>query len=99
MRFQILHESRGRVRLRAVQRSMSMHDADLLEAWILALPGVDQVRCTAPYPAFPTRKPKKRRMYSAPTAARSIGSTKKSWSSRCCGTMEKSSFCPCRSAG
>ena len=43
MRFQILHESRGRVRLRAVQRSMSMHDADLLEAWILALPGVDQV--------------------------------------------------------
>ena len=43
MRFQILHESRGRVRLRAVQRSMSMRDADLLEAWILALPGVDQV--------------------------------------------------------
>ena len=43
MRFQILHESRGRVRLRAVQRTMSMRDADLLEAWILALPGVDQV--------------------------------------------------------
>ena len=43
MKFQILHESRGRVRLRAVQRTMSMHDADLLEAWILALPGVDQV--------------------------------------------------------
>ena len=43
MRFQILHESRGRVRLRAMQRSMSMRDADLLEAWILALPGVDQV--------------------------------------------------------
>ena len=43
MRFQILHESRGRVRLRAMQRTMSMRDADLLEAWILALPGVDQV--------------------------------------------------------
>ena len=43
MKFQILHESRGRVRLRAMQRSMSMRDADLLEAWILALPGVDQV--------------------------------------------------------
>ena len=43
MRFQILHESRGRVHLRAVQRTMSMRDADLLEAWILALPGVDQV--------------------------------------------------------
>ena len=43
MRFQILHESRGRVRLRAVQRSMSLREADLLEAWILALAGVDQV--------------------------------------------------------
>ena len=43
MKFQILHESRGRARLRAVQRSMSMAQADLLEAWILALPGVDRV--------------------------------------------------------
>ena len=43
MKFQILHESRGRVRLRAVQRSMSMAQADLLEAWILSQPGVDQV--------------------------------------------------------
>ena len=43
MRFQILHESRGRVRLRAVQRTMSMREADLLEAWIRVLPGVDQV--------------------------------------------------------
>ena len=43
MRFQILHESRDRVRLRAMQRSMSMRDADLLEAWIRTLPGVDQV--------------------------------------------------------
>ena len=43
MKFQILHESRGRVRLRAVQRSMSLREADLLEAWIRTLPGVDQV--------------------------------------------------------
>ena len=43
MRFQILHESRGRVRLRAVQPSMSMEQADLLEAWLLALECVDQV--------------------------------------------------------
>ena len=43
MRFQILHESPGRVRLRAIQYSMSMEQADLLEAWVLALPGVDQV--------------------------------------------------------
>ena len=43
MRFRILHESRRRVRLQAAQRSMSMEQADLLEAWILALPGVGQV--------------------------------------------------------
>ena len=43
MRFKILHESPGRVRLKADQRSMSMDQADLLEAWILALPDVDQV--------------------------------------------------------
>ena len=43
MRFQILHESPGRARLKAVQPVMSMDQADLLEAWALALPGVDQV--------------------------------------------------------
>ena len=43
MRFQILHEAPGRARLRAVQPSMSMEQADLLEAWLRALPGVDQV--------------------------------------------------------
>ena len=42
MRFQILHESRGRVRLRASQASMTMDQADVLEAWLLALPGVEQ---------------------------------------------------------
>ena len=43
MKFQILHESPGRVRLCAVQPSMSMDQADLLEAWLLAQPGVEQV--------------------------------------------------------
>ncbi len=43
MKFQILHESRGRVRLRAVQSAMSMEQADVMEAWLLALPEVDQV--------------------------------------------------------
>ncbi|MBO6158826.1 MAG: heavy metal translocating P-type ATPase [Firmicutes bacterium] len=43
MEFQILHESKGRVRLRAAGRNMSMAQADLLEAWLLKLPGVDQV--------------------------------------------------------
>ena len=43
MRFQILHESPNRVRLRAVQASMSMEQADILEAWLLSLPQVDQV--------------------------------------------------------
>jgi len=43
MKFQILHESRGRVRLRAVQASMSIEQADILEAWLLALPEVNQV--------------------------------------------------------
>ena len=103
MRFQILHESRGRVRLRAVQRTMSMREADLLEAWIRVLPGVDQVtvheRICGVTILFSGERPEKRRMYSAPTAARSTGRTRKSWFFRCCGTMGKSSFCPCRSAG
>ena len=38
-----MHESKGRVRLRAMQHSMSIEQADLLEAWLLALPDVDQV--------------------------------------------------------
>ena len=43
MRFRILHESPGRVRLKALQYSMSMEQADILEAWVLALPCVDRV--------------------------------------------------------
>ena len=43
MRFQILHETPGRMRLRAGVRSMTMDEADLLEAWLLAQTGVQQV--------------------------------------------------------
>jgi len=43
MKFQILHESSGRVRLRAMQPSMSMAQADALEAWLLTIPFVEQV--------------------------------------------------------
>ena len=42
MRFQIMHESPGRMRLRADLRSMSLGQADILEAWILSLPGVER---------------------------------------------------------
>ena len=38
-----MHESRGRVRLRAMQSRMSVEQADLLENWLLSLPEVDQV--------------------------------------------------------
>lgn len=43
MKFQILHENKGRLRLRAVQPSMSMAQADALEAWLLTIPAVKQV--------------------------------------------------------
>ena len=43
MRFQVLHETRGRIRLRADVKRMSMEQADLLEAWLLAQPGIQQV--------------------------------------------------------
>ncbi len=43
MKFQILHENKGRLRLRAVQPSMSMAQADALEAWLLTIPQVKQV--------------------------------------------------------
>ena len=36
MKFQILHESPGRVRLRTVRPFMSMEQADLLEAYLTA---------------------------------------------------------------
>ena len=43
MRFQILHRSPGRLRLRACVRSMTAGQADLLEAWLLCIPSVDRV--------------------------------------------------------
>ena len=43
MKFQILHESPGRVRLRTVRPFMSMEQADLLEVYLTALPGVEHV--------------------------------------------------------
>lgn len=43
MRFQILHETPGRIRLRADARSMSIEQADILDAWLRKCSGVDQV--------------------------------------------------------
>ena len=43
MRFQIMHETPGRIRLRADTRFMSMEQADLLEAWLSSRPEVDRV--------------------------------------------------------
>jgi len=42
MRFQILHESPGRIRLRADIRRMSLEQADMLEAWLCRLKTVDR---------------------------------------------------------
>ena len=43
MKFTIVHETPGRLRLRAAQRFMTLEEADLLEATIRALPGVETV--------------------------------------------------------
>lgn len=43
MRFQIIHETPGRLHLRAVVQSMSIEQADLLEAWLHTLQGVSHV--------------------------------------------------------
>ena len=43
MRFQILHESSGRLHLRADVPSMSVRQADLLDAWIRGQQGVESV--------------------------------------------------------
>lgn len=43
MRFQILHRSPGRLRLRACVKNMEARQADLLEAWLLAQPEVECV--------------------------------------------------------
>ena len=43
MRFQIMHESPGRMRIRADVRSMSPEQADLLEAWLRIQQNIDNV--------------------------------------------------------
>lgn len=43
MKCKILHESSGRIRLRAEKSRMTMEEADQLEAYLTALPGVRQV--------------------------------------------------------
>ncbi len=43
MRFQIMHESPGRIRLRTVVERMSLEEADLLEAWIRSQKDVQTV--------------------------------------------------------
>ena len=43
MKYQIMHESAGMLRLRAVQRDMTLEQADLLDAYIRRVPGVDTV--------------------------------------------------------
>ena len=43
MRFRIMHESPGRLRLRADVPSMSTGQADLLDAWLREQAGVDDV--------------------------------------------------------
>ena len=43
MRFRILHETPGRMRLRAELRQMTIRQADLLDAWLRRQEGVEQV--------------------------------------------------------
>ena len=43
MRFLILHESPGRMRLKAELRQMTLRQADLLDAWLREQAGVEQV--------------------------------------------------------
>lgn len=42
MKFVIKHECRGRMRVQMAQRLMSLEQADLLEAWLRALPDVER---------------------------------------------------------
>lgn len=42
MKFKILHESSGRIRVQLSQKRMTLEQADLLEAYLHALPGVRQ---------------------------------------------------------
>ncbi len=44
MRCQIIHESKGRLRIHAVQNSMSLRQADILEYYLRAIEGVTDVK-------------------------------------------------------
>ena len=54
MRGKIVHESRGRLRLRLAQKSLSLRQADLLEAWVKSQPWAvkavarERNRCSIP---------------------------------------------------
>ena len=40
MKFKIVHESRGRIRVQVIQNRMTLEQADLLEAYLQNQPGV-----------------------------------------------------------
>ena len=44
MRATIVHESRGRMRLRLRQKNMTIRQADLLETWLKGLPCPAHIR-------------------------------------------------------
>ena len=48
MRAVVVHESRGRLRLRLDQKRMTLEQADLLEAYLQACPEVRQAAVMAP---------------------------------------------------
>ena len=44
MKWQILHESSGRLRVHAQQGRMTLRQADVLEAYLMKVPGIDRVK-------------------------------------------------------
>ena len=49
MKFQIMHESNGRIRVRFIQKRMTLEQADLLEAYLQTLKGVSQAAVPVSY--------------------------------------------------
>ena len=43
MKFKIVHESRGRIRVQVIQNRMTLEQADLLEAYLCTWPAAQQV--------------------------------------------------------
>ena len=52
MKFKIVHESRGRIRVQVIQNRMTLEQADLLEAYLCTWPAAQQVTCMSA-PAAP----------------------------------------------